>query len=64
MTDLKEIYTEWQNNPAFRKQFNNDPVQALNEAGFDVSPEDLVKIKSMLKLDKSGNGKLDDRITK
>lgn len=64
MTNLQDILSEWQSNLTFREQFKKDPEQALKDAGFEVSPEDLNKIRAMLKLDKSGNEKLDDRISK
>lgn len=64
MTNLLEVYTEWQNNLKFREQFKQNPEQALKEAGFTLSQEDLEKIKAMLKLDKNKNEKLDDRISK
>lgn len=64
MTNLQEIYNEWQNNLKFREEFKKNPEQALKEAGFEVSPEDLQKIQAMLKIDKSKNEKLDDRISK
>lgn len=64
MTNLIEIFSEWQSNLKFRENFKINPEQALKEAGFEVSPEDLVKIKAMLKFDKSKNEELDDRISK
>ena len=64
MTNLQEIYNEWQNNLAFREEFKKNPMEALKHAGFEVSPEDLTKIEALLKLDKSKNEKLDDRISK
>lgn len=64
MTSLLEIYDVWQSNLKFRENFKKNPEQALKEEGFDVSPEDLAKIKAMLKFDKSKNEKLDDRISK
>jgi len=64
MTNLIEIFSEWQSNLKFREEFKKDPEQALKDAGFEVSPEDLAKIKAMLKLDKTKNEKLDDRISK
>lgn len=62
MTSLQEIYNEWQNNLKFREDFKKNPEQALKDAGFFVSPEDLEKIRTIL--DKSKNEKLDDRISK
>lgn len=64
MTKLQEIYQEWLNNLAFREHFKKNPEKALQEAGFTVSPDDLEKIKAMLKLDKKDNEPLDDRINK
>lgn len=64
MTNLQEIYSEWQNNLQFREEFKKNPEQALKTAGFEVSPADLDKILAILKLDKSKNEKLDDRISK
>lgn len=65
MTNLQEIYDEWQNNLQFRESFKKNPEQALKEAGFEVSPEDLEKIQAAFsKLGKSKNEKLDDRISK
>ena len=64
MTDLKEILNAWQSNLTFRENFKKDPEQALKVAGFVVNHEDLAKIKAMLKMDNSGDEKLDDRISK
>lgn len=64
MTDLQAIIYEWQNNLTFREEFKKNPEQAMKNAGFQVSNEDLDKILAMLKLDKSKNEKLDDRINK
>lgn len=64
MSNLQDIYGEWQNNHKFREDFKKNPEQALQDAGFQLSPEDLEKIKAMLKFDKSKNDKLDDRISK
>lgn len=63
MTDLTQIYHEWQNNPVFKKNFKENPEEALRKAGFELSKEDLDKIKSYLQLNGS-NEKLDDRINK
>lgn len=63
MNKLTEVYTEWQNNSEFRNAFSNNPETALKNAGIELSPEDLNKVKSML-LKNSQNGKLDDRISK
>lgn len=62
--NLQEILSEWQSNLEFREKFKQNPEQALNDAGFEVSSEDLVKIKAMLNLDQSGNEELDERISK
>jgi hypothetical protein len=62
--NLQEILNEFQSNLSFREAFKKNPEQALKEAGFEVSPEDLTKIQAMLKLDKSKDEKLDDRISK
>lgn len=64
MTDLQDIIYEWQNNLTFREEFKKNPEQAIKNAGFEVSKEDLDKILAMLKIDKSNNEKLDDRINK
>ena len=50
MTNLLEIYTEWQNNLQFREEFKKNPEQALKNAGFEVSPEDFEKIQTILKI--------------
>lgn len=63
MTTLEEIYQEWQNNLKFREEFKKNPEQALKNAGFEVTAEDLAKIKAMFNL-KSKNEKLDDRINR
>jgi hypothetical protein len=60
MTNLEEVYNEWQNNPTFRENFKKDPLLALKEAGFELSPNDLVKIKSMVNL--AENEELSKRI--
>lgn len=64
MTNLKDIFYEWQHNIKFREAFKKNPEQAIKDAGFEVSPEDLNKIRAMLNLDKSKNDKLDDRESK
>jgi hypothetical protein len=64
MTDLQEIYSEWQNNEEFKKALKTDPHAALKKWKFEVSEEDYKKIEAMLKFDKSKNEKLDDRISK
>ena len=66
MTDLPEIFSEWQKNLKFREEFKKNPVEACKNAGFEVTPELLAKIEATLKLrdGKSKNEKLDDRISK
>lgn len=66
MTNLQEVLSEWQSNVKFREEFKKNPVQALKNAGFEVSPEDLAKIESMLKLkqSKGKNEELDKRESK
>lgn len=66
MTDLQEVYNEWQNNHQFRETFKKNPIEALEEAGFKLSPEDLEKILSWSKEknDGSENEELDKRISK
>lgn len=61
ITTLQEILSEWQSNIAFREEFKINPERALMKAGFEVSAEDLAKIKAMLT---GKNEKLDDRINK
>lgn len=64
MSDLKDIFSEWQSNLEFRENFKKNPEDALKKAGFDLSEEDLSKIKALLTLNKSDNEKLDERISK
>lgn len=64
MTDLKEVFYAWQHNIKFREAFKQNPLQALKDAGFEVSPEDLTKILAKLALDKSKDDKLDNRESK
>lgn len=64
MTDLKDIFNEWQNNIKFRDAFRKNPEKALLDAGFEVNPEDLEKIRAIFKLDKSKDDILDDRKSK
>ena len=64
MTDLKDVFYEWQHNIKFRESFKQNPLQALQEAGFELSPEDLTKILAKLALDKSKDDKLDTRESK
>lgn len=63
-TTLQEILNEWQTNIQFREEFKNNPEQAMKKAGFELSPDDLAKIRAMLKLDKSKDEQLDDRTNK
>jgi|GEM_PF-1713003 len=64
MNSLEEIYNELQNNPQFHRAFKENPERALQEAGFELTPQDLEKIKAMLKFKNSEDGELDDRINK
>lgn len=64
MTKLQEVLYEWQNNLKFREEFKKNPELALKNAGFKVSKEDLKKILAALKIDKSKDEELDDRINK
>ncbi len=64
MSDLKDIFSEWQSNLEFRENFKKNPEDALKKAGFDLSEEDLSKVKALLTLNKSDNEKLDERISK
>lgn len=66
MSNLIEVYREWQSNPKFRETFKKNPELALQEAGLIISAEDLAKIRSvlLLKNGKSDNEELDDRISK
>jgi hypothetical protein len=52
-TTLQEIFTEWQNNLTFRKDFKKNPELALKNAGFEVSQEDMQKIQSLVKIKES-----------
>jgi hypothetical protein len=56
MSNLNDVYQEWISNPDFRDKFKTDPIQACLDAHLEVSPEDLDKMKFMLKL----NENLDD----
>ena len=60
LTNLKEILIEWQSNLKFREEFKKNPVEALRQAGFEISDEDLAKIKSTLEKSEQ----LDKRINK
>jgi hypothetical protein len=53
MTTLKELISEFQSNDKFRQAFKLDPVQACKMLGFDISPEDMIKLQSTLKLKQS-----------
>jgi hypothetical protein len=64
MTNLTDIISKWQSDLKFREDFEKNPEKAINEAGFKIEPDDLAKIKAKLKLDKSKNEKLDERINK
>lgn len=66
MNALQEILEQWQTNLKFREEFKKNPVQALKNAGLEVSPEDLAKIESTLKLkdNNSNNEALNGRINK
>lgn len=64
MTNLKDIFSEWQSNLEFRENFKKNPEDALKQAGFELSAEDLSKIQALLTLNKSENEKLDERISK
>lgn len=58
--NLMEILYEWQNNLTFREDFKKNPEIALRTAGFEVSSEDLAKIKSTIEKSEE----LDKRINK
>lgn len=60
MTNLAEVYSEWQNNSEFREAFKKNPTEALLKWGYKLNKEDLAK---MLKF-KQDNERLDDRISK
>lgn len=60
MGDLKEAYSEWQNNPEFRDAFKKNPQEALKQWNINLNDEDLQK---MLKV-KEINNELDKRINK
>ncbi|MDR3477342.1 MAG: hypothetical protein P4M14_04855 [Gammaproteobacteria bacterium] len=68
MSTLEDVLTEWQNNLYFKQEFKKNPEKALASAGLTLSQEDLLKIKSMLKIsdDETGNksDELDKRINK
>lgn len=64
MTALLEVYNKWQSDLKFRESYKKNPEKALEEEGFHLSPEDLAKIRAMVKFDKSKNEKLEDRISK
>jgi hypothetical protein len=60
MSNLRDVLTEWQTNFEFRQQFKKNPEAALKNAGFEMSDEDLAKIRKMI----AANEQLDDRINK
>lgn len=60
MENLKDILSEWQNNFEFRRKFKTNPEQALKDAGFTLSENDLKKIRTLIET----NEKLEDRINK
>lgn len=64
MNNLGEIMTEWQNNLQFREAFKKNPELAIREAGFNLAPEDMEKIKALLNYDKTQNEELDNRENK
>jgi hypothetical protein len=59
---LEEVYSEWQNNPQFRKDFKKDPQQALKNANLQLSEADLNKIQSMLNLKQKKKSNDDDEL--
>lgn len=61
MNTLSEVLDEWQSNLAFKKNFKINPEKALADAGLTLSPEDLTKVKAILKIQ---NEVLDKRINK
>lgn len=61
MNTLSEVLDEWQANLNFKKNFKNNPEKALADAGLTLSPEDLTKVKAILKIQ---NEVLDKRINK
>lgn len=65
MSNLEEVFSEWQNNFEFKQQFKKNPEKALADAGLSLSPADLEKAKAFLK-EKGGDsdGELDKRINK
>jgi len=64
MSDLKEVFDLWQNNLKFREEFKKNPIQALKNAGLELSAEDLQKIQLRLGNPKTKDEPLDDRISK
>jgi hypothetical protein len=60
MTNLKEVLNRWQSNLKFREDFKKNPEEALRLAGFDVTDDDLAKIKSTVQKSEE----LDKRINK
>ena len=63
MNKLEDVYNAWQNNPQFRNEFKKNPEKALESAGLHLLPQDLEKIKTLLK-EPIINEKLDKRISK
>lgn len=60
MADLKEAYSEWQNNPKFRDAFKRDPKAALEAWDIKLNDDDLKKMLQM----KEVNDELEKRINK
>ena len=58
---LEEVYLKWQNDPAFKEEFKNNPKKALEKAQLELSPEEQEKI---LKLFKFSDEELEKRINK
>jgi len=62
-TSLKEILSEFQANTEFREAFKKNAVQACQEFGYEVSPEDMAKLKSTLDL-KQGDANQNEELEK
>lgn len=60
MGDLKEAYSEWQNNPKFRDEFKKDPKAALKAWNIKLDDDDLKKMLQMKEI----NDELEKRINK
>lgn len=60
MSNLAEVYSEWQNNSEFRTAFKKDAKAALKQWGFELNDNDL---NNILKL-KKDNDQLDERVNK